>query len=59
VFVGAGYCALVWHAVCVVLLRARRRGAAAVGMLQWLWLGAVATWIALWSVTAGGTMGAL
>lgn len=43
----------------IIIRRARRRGVALAGMAVWLWLGALASWVAHWSVTAGGTLGAL
>jgi hypothetical protein len=56
--IGLVFVAQVVYAV-VVTGRARRQGVALAGMFVWLWLGALASWIAGWSVTAGGTLGAL
>jgi len=56
--VGVAFLGQVVHGV-LVIRRATRRGVALAGTCAWLWVGAVASWIALWSVTMGGTLGAL
>jgi hypothetical protein len=40
-------------------MQANRRGLAFVVMSMWLWISAVTAYLAIWSITVGGTLGAL